>query len=1021
MATTAKKPGDPGYDPAVDGADTSSALTSGTNTSSLFSSIPTGGNIDPSVSNEISSEISGAAYQPYETQAQEALARSAANIRANTGAQNAPNLGQGSANAAQEGAENNIMQNLSTNEVSMAQGEEATKQAGVNAYNQTASTAISEQQTQNSEEQQAYTNAINAGDFTTAASIYNQMNPGQTLDATQLRTQQAAQNTLTQQQVSTGTLNLTAQQQTGVQSMINSGATLDQINQAYPGVNMSQTQYDSMAAMYKSTLGTSNVNLEGLQQKLGSDKYNAIQNMVNTGATVDQINAQYGAGTISQDQYNSMESVSQTTLAFQTLKQNATLAQAGIVSAQTIAGMNISSNQTIAQMQINSAQTLAANANALTQQGIDLNKASIEGFTDPTTGQYVMGSAAIAAQSLGLQATTVQEGENQLYGTTINGQWVNGTMQNMSAAQKQQADSLYGYTDANGNHVAGSLELQQDQVTIQKEGLTLEQAQTQGYIDSNGNFIMGSTQIAAQNAQGQNASLFGYTDPTTGQHVAGSIDLANKTFGLNATSVQAQVAAVMGYQDPTTGQWVNGSIANASATQQNQAYGLYGYALDANGNKVSVGSPDAIAGTAVSGSMQLQADSVAIQQQGLTLQSAQLEGYTDSNGNHVDGSLEVAQSTLNLSSASYQDQHNQLFGYYDSTTGKYVNGTIANMDETQQNQAYSLYGYALDAQGNKIQIGDPSAVPGSSVQGSLSIQYQNSVTSQEATRASINSTNQATASATYWDTSKEVETYAQTHLDASKDFNTTMQDPDFVALMSKWYTQQTGQTADTTSAAFKTFAQNEISAAQDNRLTNPIDQAVYEINSSTTLSDQDKANYVKIFEDAPQGATFSVDNSGNLVENYTPAPGTDTSGFKAQFTLDTTNTSVEGSFLFAANGEFNNNGTYQQLAPDQTLTIKGNARTQGIPNLIPAGNYVVLSSTTIQSATPDANGNYTIFDTTGKNKPTTTKTPAPGTSASGATTSSNAPTIVANTGSSVMSVLNTGSEVTGTNRDPRSF
>ena len=904
----------------------------------------------------VGSQLSGEAYDPYKTAANEALQTSANNLRAQTASSSAPNLGQGSATAAQQGTEQNIMSQLSTTQVSEQQGEEQMKNQGIANYNTLGNLALSNKSQTFTEDQQAYSDAIAAKDPNAAAAAYSKMYPGQTLDTTQLQKDISNSNTLTGQQISAGSLGLTSTQFQGVSSMVNTGATLDQINQAY-GTNITQDQYNSMAAMYQSTLGTSNTNLAGLQQKLGSDKYNAIQNMVNTGATPDQINAQYGAGTLSQDQYNSMKAVAGTTF------QSATMALNQKIQSDTV---------------------------YLQQQGIDINQATLEGYTD-ASGNHVAGSAELAAQSFGLQTKTVQDTENALYGTTINGQWVSGSLQNMSETQKNQAASLYGYTDPiSGQHVAGSLEIANDSNAIQKQGMDNQTAALKGYIDSNGNYVMGTAGIAAQTAGLQVDSLEGYTD-ADGNHIDGSLALAQKQFGLQSDTVDLQTKEVMGYTDASG--YHPGSIANADAATQNQMYGMYGYALDNQGNKVAVGSPNAVKGTEVQGSMALQADQVDIQKQGLTLQTAQLEGYdktdpTTGAVTHVDGSLENAAATLDLQGKSYQDQHDQVFGYYDSTSGKWVDGSIANMNTTQQNQAYSLYGYALDKSGNKVAIGDPSAVAGSSVQGSLSIQYANATAAQEQTRAATNSTNQATASATYWDTSKEVETYAQTHLAPASGWDFTsndpttnpLKDPQFVSTMQKWYTQQTGQTAPAaTDATFQTWAEGELAAAQDNRLTNPLDASIYAIQSSTTLSDSEKAQYTAIFKELPSGTTFSVGQDGKLVayaDQDPNAPGTFGGGQNIT-TIDAEANPKQDTFA-SSGAQWTGEGTTSPLASGQAVTISGtNATIQGSKVVIPQGNYYATDATHLQSAKPDSSGNYTVYDTTGKTNPvTTTNSPA---------------------------------------------
>jgi hypothetical protein len=83
---------------------------------------------------------------------------------------------------------------------------------------------------------------------------------------------------------------------------------------------------------------------------------------------------------------------------------------------------------------------------------------------------------------------------------------------------------------------------------------------------------------------------------------------------------------------------------------------------------------------------------IDLSQQGLNLQSAQLYGYTNEFGNHVSGSLEIAQQTLGLQGKTLQDQENELYGY-DDANGNHVAGKIENMNESQKLQAAQVYGY----------------------------------------------------------------------------------------------------------------------------------------------------------------------------------------------------------------------------------------------------------------------------------------------------------------------------------------
>ncbi len=103
-----------------------------------------------------------------------------------------------------------------------------------------------------------------------------------------------------------------------------------------------------------------------------------------------------------------------------------------------------------------------------------------------------------------------------------------------------------------------------------------------------------------------------------------------------------------------------------------------------------IGSQQAMQGTQIAATSALQtqqiastekiqSDAQAIQEQGMTIEQAQLEGYTDANGNHVIGSAELAAQGLSVQQA-------QVEGYTDPTTGEHVPGTNELTALGQSNQ-----------------------------------------------------------------------------------------------------------------------------------------------------------------------------------------------------------------------------------------------------------------------------------------------------------------------------------------------
>lgn len=623
----------------------------------------------------------------------------------------------------------------------------------------------------------------------------------------------------------------------------------------------------------------------------------------------------------------------------QKILSNETLTKLGITSGETIAGMRISADKDLATMQINAAASLAKDENFLKQQGIDIQKASVQGYTD-SDGNHVMGSAEIAAKTFGLQSTQVADSQKELFGwTDSQGVYHKGKMDLLSAEDKRNAEALYGYNDQNGNHIPGSLELQAESVNIQKQGMTLEEAKAKGYIDSNGTYHEGSLAIAAKTAQAEVDQLYGFVDPNTGEYVAGSASLAQKQFGLQSDSLELQKQELKGYTDEN-GNHVPGKYELLSNEDKRAADALYG--KDIIGYKGQV--------IHLAGSMEIAADQNEIAKQGLTLTEAGLKGYDKTNADgtvtHVAGSAENAAAQIGLEAQSYADQKKELFGYYNEEAATWVKGKIDLMNDEQKDAAYQLYG-------------DPST----GLKGSLELQNEQIATSLELARKEFDATyavggiedrklkmQEASAdSAQYWDTSKKVATYAQTHLDV-KD---PLKDPTAVATLAEWWKAKYGNEADTSSTAFQTFATNEWKAATDNRLTNPIDQSIYSINSSTELDDTTKKQMVAILKDTSAGGENKFitlkDGTMKLVSKDTVVLKNGTV-FEPEYVFDTSN--ITGTFAAGA-GIVRTDGTVSYLSNGQKISLKTplTAPTSQMVNgvkvkeVIPPGNYTVSKAT----------------------------------------------------------------------------
>jgi hypothetical protein len=163
------------------------------------------------------------------------------------------------------------------------------------------------------------------------------------------------------------------------------------------------------------------------------------------------------------------------------------------------------------------------------------------------------------------------------------------------------------------------------------------------------------------------AKLEGYTD-ANGNHVAGTAEIAAGSLGLQAKTVQAGLDELYGYTDKATGKYVPGKMATMNDQNQREAIALYGGQYT---------RPDGTTGNSV-GSLQLEADKVAIQKQGMTLEQAKIMGYDKADGTHVMGELENLGAELGLKGETLKLQQDEILGVVNPTTGKREGGRIAN-------------------------------------------------------------------------------------------------------------------------------------------------------------------------------------------------------------------------------------------------------------------------------------------------------------------------------------------------------
>ena len=347
------------------------------------------------------------------------------------------------------------------------------------------------------------------------------------------------------------------------------------------------------------------------------------------------------------------------------------------------------------------------------QQNVDLSRAGLQGFYDPYTGAYVKGSGqlaesemdlksdsmygytgpngwvdgsiTLAAKSLGLQADTVDMQKKELFGYTDDkGVYHSGKYDLLSAADKREADRLYGYTDAaTGTKHMGEMEISEKVLGIQTAADTRAEE-----------------------------SMYGYTDRVTGEWVKGTAQISSDMLGLESERYEDQKKELYGYTDPKTGQVIKGKYELLNDAEKRAADDLYGYDyLDSKGVTQHV-----------SGTLELQNKASEITEQGLKIEEAKTYGYFDKEyvdpvtgvkGKWVNGTLENEAERLGLDISDFQLRRDQLYGYDEKdalgNVTNHVKGaleiaadTFGLQEKTVDAQITEMFGGKVDSDGDGV-------------------------------------------------------------------------------------------------------------------------------------------------------------------------------------------------------------------------------------------------------------------------------------------------------------------------------
>lgn len=598
-------------------------------------------------------------------------------------------------------------------------------------------------------------------------SAYTEMFGGKTPDFNVLKEQRDYAQKKQQQDVSMGEKTLTAadlqnistqfgidqSKASSVISAINQGATKDYLLQAF-GVTLTDDQYNAMRQQYTEQRQTANLmiaaqQLQNISTQLGIDvtSSQAVVQAINNGATKDYIKQKFGVD-LTDDQFNSLsteygQKVQLGTLSVTSAELANTAAQMGIDSAKiqnivsainsgatkdflsNYLGVNLTDDQYkslkeqyVQKIQLGNLTVTSQDlANTASQLGIDSTKsqAVIHAINSGATKDYIQ-------QSLGVNLTDEQYNSmKKKYSQSITA----------GDYELEQLKTTVG--DQKFNSVIGRIAAGSSISSINKElGTNITDAEYNQMWEAS------ETYFKKQGLTMEKAALYGYTDEN-GQHVKGSMENAAEQLGLQSKTFDLQKEELAKKYDLLT------------AEDKRAADGFYGYDVkDSNGNVVG----------RVKGSLELANDASTIQKQGLDLETAQIKGYIDDNGNfikgsvqlnaekqgievsslygyyydpktgqvitdseeiarrgdeleRVDGSLSLAAKTFGLQSKTYEDQRLEMFGGYDPGTKNYITGKMQLLSNEDQRAADQLYGkdeWVFDEKGNTVQVHRPGTL-----------------------------------------------------------------------------------------------------------------------------------------------------------------------------------------------------------------------------------------------------------------------------------------------------------------------
>jgi uncharacterized pyridoxamine 5'-phosphate oxidase family protein len=754
---------------------------------SVLESLP--GDLATSYKNNLASMLSGDAYSSQATINNEGYVRAASALRARTANANVGRAGQGTAIANMQGTEQGILQTAAATDLQNQVETQAMKERGIAGVNTLAGMEQTQEQINLASDKQAsdekwkaFDQALALGSDEDVLKAYNNAS-GQNLDM----------------------------------------ASIAQIR----GYGRKKMEND---------LTVEDISIKGMELKYGADQYKAISDMVATGATLDQVNAKYGNGTLTQAQWDSMRQYSQAGQFYSGLSSD---------ERRFYDSLTQSDRQFYEQLDRSDRQFFEGLASSERQFYSGLNSDERRYFAglaqsdrqfysqlDSTERQFYSGLSSDEKRFF----AGLDQDNMQFYST------LNQNDRQFYANLNQDDRQFYSQLDSNERQYYAGLD-QNDKQFYSQLGST-ERLAFANMASDEKMYFQGLAQADRQFYAGLDSDERKYFTglDRADQQFYRQLDSTERMFYSGLDAEQQRFYSTLAQSDRQFYAGLDSTeqmfYANLNQDQQ-QFYSQLGQ--DERQFYAGLESNEKLTYAQLG-----QADRQFYA--GLNQADRQFYAGLDSNNKQF-----FAQ--LNSDEQKYYKGLEQNDRQFYSTLNQSDRQFFAGL-EKQDQQFYAQLSSTQAYQMRSLDVQEKG----------LALERYKADQTYDINNRSMKIAEAGAEADAYWDGANRFATYVQTHLDMLDGNGNLTGDGMMEAAV--WFEAKYGQKPDITTpygrAAIDAWGSAEVRAAQDNRLTNSFDATMYAVDSSTTLTAEQKTLWKKIMAD-PKTYGITIDKDGNVV------------------------------------------------------------------------------------------------------------------------------------------------------------